>query len=636
MLKGFRTAGQTWLGKALIAVTFGFLILSFAIWGVEDMFRGRGRNTVATVGSTDISVEAVRSAYQNEIQQLSRRFRRAITPDQARALGLEGQVVGRLVTEATLDQRAKALGLALPDATIAASIREDANFRNAAGQFDRAAFDDILRANGLTEAGFVQEQRKSMARRQIADALAGALTVPLGVREALYRYGAERRGVSYVLLPAASVGTIPEPDEAALKSYFEERKASFRAPEYRKINLLVATADAIAKPGEVSDADARARYEQTKAEFGSPERRRIQQIVFPSEAEAKAASDRIKAGESFDAIAKERGIADKDLELGTFTKGELFDETVANAAFGLPEGGVSTPVAGRFGVVLVHVAAIEPERVKSYEEVADEVKRGIAQQRAQAALNDVHDRIEDQRAGAKSLSEIAPAMGLAIRGIETIDSTGRDKAGQEVAGLPDRTNLLTAVFASDMGVDNEALRLPNGGYAWFEIAGIEPARDRTLDEVRDQVVKQWKADETAKRLSERARALVARLDQGETIAALAEKEKLEAKTADGLARNTPKDDLGQATIAQIFATPVGKAGSGAVGDGESRVIFQVTAATVPPLVTSTREAENLEQQIRLAMTDDLLTEYVAKLQAELGVSINQQALRNALGGSAEF
>ena len=92
---------------------------------------------------------------------------------------------------------------------------------------------------------------------------------------------------------------------------------------------------------------------QEQAEFGSPERRRIQQIVFPSEAEAKAASDRIKAGESFEAIAKERGIADKDLELGTFTKGELFDEAVANAAFGLPEqdapDAAGAPPAGEGG-----------------------------------------------------------------------------------------------------------------------------------------------------------------------------------------------------------------------------------------------------------------------------------------------
>ncbi|MDJ1156855.1 SurA N-terminal domain-containing protein [Chelatococcus sp. SYSU_G07232] len=632
MLKGFRKAGQSWLGKLLIAVMFGFLILSFAIWGVGDIFRGYGSNTVATVGSTEISVETVRQTYQNELQTLSRRFRRAITPEAARAIGLDQQVLARLVTEATLDERARAMGLAASDEAIARSIREDPTFRNAAGQFDRLAFDDILRASGLTEAGYVREQRRVMTRREIADGVAGGTNVPLAMREALHRYGAERRAADYVVLPAAAAGEIDKPGDAALKTYFEERKTSFRAPEYRKVTLLALTPESVARPADVSDADARARYAQIKDRFGSPERRKIQQIVFPSEAEARAASDKIRGGATFEAVAAERGIAEKDLELGTFARTQLFDEAVAAAAFALPEGGVSPPVAGRFGIVLVRVVTIEPERVKPFEEVAGEVKAEVARERARTAIVDLHDRIEDLRAAAKPLPEIASTVASTARTIEAVDRNGLDKAGQAIGGLPDKDALLAAVFASDIGVDNEALRLQDGGYLWFDVAGIEPARDRALDEVRDEVVKQWTADEVARRLSDKARGLVERLDKGEAFAAVAASVNLPVKKAEGLARSTPKDDLTASVVGQIFATPAGKAGSAALGDGEARVVFRVIAATVPPLVTSTQQAENLEQQLRIALTDDLLSQYVARLQADLGVRINQQALRNALGG----
>ncbi len=47
MMKGLRTAGQTWLGKTIVAVLFGFLIVSFAIWGINDIFRGGQRVVVA-------------------------------------------------------------------------------------------------------------------------------------------------------------------------------------------------------------------------------------------------------------------------------------------------------------------------------------------------------------------------------------------------------------------------------------------------------------------------------------------------------------------------------------------------------------------------------------------------------------
>ena len=86
MMQGIRKAGQGLLGKIVIAIMFGFLIISFAIWGVGDIFRGYGRNEVAKVGKTEIGLEQMRTAYQNEIQNLIRQQRRQISPEMALSL----------------------------------------------------------------------------------------------------------------------------------------------------------------------------------------------------------------------------------------------------------------------------------------------------------------------------------------------------------------------------------------------------------------------------------------------------------------------------------------------------------------------------------------------------------------------
>ena len=70
MLRGMNRLGQSWLGKAIVAVLFGILIVSFAIWGIGDIFRATPASTVAEVGSTSISVNQVRTAYTNELQRL--------------------------------------------------------------------------------------------------------------------------------------------------------------------------------------------------------------------------------------------------------------------------------------------------------------------------------------------------------------------------------------------------------------------------------------------------------------------------------------------------------------------------------------------------------------------------------------
>ena len=107
MLRGIRKASSNWLGRAVMAVVLGLIAVSFAIWGIGDIFRGFGRSTVAKIGSTEITVEQFRQIYNDRLQQLSRELGRPITPDQARALQLDQQLAGQLVAEAALDQRAR-------------------------------------------------------------------------------------------------------------------------------------------------------------------------------------------------------------------------------------------------------------------------------------------------------------------------------------------------------------------------------------------------------------------------------------------------------------------------------------------------------------------------------------------------
>lgn len=629
MLRGMRKAGQSVVGKIIATILFGILIVSFAIWGIGDIFRTTAPSTVAKVGDTEISVNQFRNAYNNELQRLGRQFRTVITPQQAKAFGLDQQVLSTLVTEAVMGEQARKLGLSVSDQLVARSVMDDPNFKGADGQFNRTLFDQVLRNAGLSETGFVQEQRLAMTRIHLAEALAGDLTVPLAAREAMNRYTNERRTASYFVLTPQMAGEIPAPTDEQLQTFYNERKSAYQAPEYRAVSVLALTPAAIAKPEGVSDADARQRYEQEKAKFGTPERRTIQQITFPTMEEAEAAFNKIKEGATFESVATERNIEPKDLDLGTFAKSEMLDQTVADAAFSLEQGATSGPVAGRFGPVLVRVTQIQPESVKPFEEVSADVRNELAQARARSEIETVHDAIEDLRAGARPLAEIAKEKGLNLVQVTAVNAQGLDKAGNPV-DIPDRDAVVKAAFASDIGADNEALR-SNGGYIWYDVTGVEPAREKTLAEVRDQVSAQWREDQIAQKLAEMARGLTERLQKGEAIEAVAQESGAPIKTASDLARNAAKDDLTAEAVARVFAVPVGQAANASNGT-DSRAVFKVTGATVPPLMTTTQEAQNIENQLRNGMSDDLINQYIAQIRQDLGVTINQQALRQATGG----
>src|SRR5690349_4157562 len=195
MLRGIHKASSTWLGKALMATVMGFLVISFAIWGIGDIFRGFGRNAVATIGGTEISIEQFRQFYNDRLQQLGRQVGRPITPDEARARGLDRQLLGQLLAETTVDEQAKKLHLGLADAEVAKRITSDPSFRGLNGQFDRTRFEQIIRQAGFTEARFIEDQRRSILRKQIAQSVTGDLRVPTAALAMLNQYQNEKRKI---------------------------------------------------------------------------------------------------------------------------------------------------------------------------------------------------------------------------------------------------------------------------------------------------------------------------------------------------------------------------------------------------------------------------------------------------------
>lgn len=632
MLRGIYTASANWLGRIIMGLLLGLIAISFAIWGVGDVFRGFGRSTVAKIGSTEITVEQFRQFYNDRLQQISRRAGRPITPTQVRALGIDQQIVGQLVAEAALDERARQLGLNLSNAEIARQIMTDPNFLGPNGQFDRMRFEQLIRNAGYNEARYTMEQRRVALRRQLAETVSGGLTVPQTLASALNKHENEQRSVEYVVLGPAQLSETPSPSPEQLRSYYEEHKASFRAPEYRKIVMLSLTPGDIAQWIDVTDAEAMRIYEERKARYVTPERRAVQQIVFANEDEAKNAAAKLANGMTFAQLAAERKLSEKDIDLGLVAKSELVDPAIADAAFALKAGETSAPVQGRFGTVLVHVVKIEPEQARPFTSVASEIKREVALERARSELMSSHDKIEDERASGMHLAEVAQKLGFQARTIEAVDRSGRDPSGQPVGDLPRGVDVISNAFSIQAGVETDPLEVPGGGYVWYEVVSVEPSRERTFEEVKERVEQRWRDEQISQALQTRAAAVVDKLKAGETLAQVASGMDLKVMTASGLRRNAARDNLPARVLDEVFRTPQGGFGSAEGDTPTERVVFHVTEITTPTFDATSAEGRQLTNELRRMIADDLLGQYIAQVQSSLGVSINREALQQVVGG----
>jgi peptidyl-prolyl cis-trans isomerase D len=632
MLRGIRKASANWLGRTVMGVVMGLLAASFAIWGINDIFRGFGRSTLAKIGGIEIPIEQFRRTYNERLQQIGRQLGHPLAPEQANALGVDRQVLGEMVAEAGLDQRARQMRLGLSDAQIVQRITDDPMFKNPNGSFDRLRFEQLLRSAGYSEQRFIAEQRRVMLRRQIIDSLSGELQTPKTWIEALNQFQNQERSIQYLTLGPAQAGEIRQPTAEDLSKYFEARKILFRAPEYRNITTVQVTPAEVAKSMQISDADIKAAFEQNRSRYVTPERRHVEQIVFPNMAEAEAADARLKDGVSFAALAAERGLKEQDIDLGTVPKSGLIDPAVADAAFALKEGEVSAPIKGRFGAVIVTVLKVEPEQEKSLSEVAPQIRDDIAAQRAKAQVQSLHDSIEDARAGGSTLEEAAQKAKLPIVTYD-LDRSGRDSSGKLVANFPHAAEVINAAFASDVGVDNDPVEA-DGGYVWYTVTAITPAHDRTLDEVKSEVEQHWRDDEIASRLKAKAADLLDKLKNGNALDTLAKADDLSVLTADKLRRGKASGFVSAKIANAAFHTAKDGFGSTEGDTPNEWVVFRVTDVTTPKLEPNSPEAKRLEELVQQQESNDILGQYVAWLQDYLGTSVNQTALAQAVGNGA--
>jgi peptidyl-prolyl cis-trans isomerase D len=619
-----------------MAVVLGLIAVSFAIWGIGDIFRGFGRSTVAKIGSVEITVEQFRQVYNDRIQQLSRELGRPITPDQAKLLRLDQQLAGQMVAESALDQRARQLRLNVSDAEIVRQINNDPSFKGSSGQFDRYRFEQIIRGAGYTEARFAAEQKRITLRREIAQTIGGEMTLPKTMADALNRFANEQRAIDYVVLDSAKAGDVAAPTPEVISKYFDDHKTEFRAPEYRSVVIMTVAPADLAKPADISDADAKSYYDRNLPRFGTPERRQIEQIVFPSLDEAQAAATRLEKSEiTFEALAKERGLSEKDIDLGLVTKTGIIDPAVADAAFALKEGETGAPVKNIFGATLVHVVKVEPANFKPFDQVAPEIKQTIATDRARGELASRHDKIEDERAGGLRLAEVAQKLGLTSRSFEAVDRQGRDPDGASVAGMPPGIDVIGSAFSSDVGVETEPVQMAGGGYIWFEVTGVKPSRERNLDEVRARVEERWREDQIAERLKTKATEMVDKLKSGTPLNDVASAEGLPVQTTFGMKRSGNAASMPPGVVDAVFATPKDASGSAQGKDPTERIVFHVTDITVPNFDAASAEGKRIEDTTRRSLTEDLLAQYVAQLQNDLGATINMEALRRVSSGSSD-
>ncbi len=630
MLTVLRSKAGGWVAKIFI----GLLAASFAVWGISDVFRGSRTDTLATVGEKEITVEQFQETFRNQLNRISQQLGKPITPDEARQMGIDRQILAQLIQNAALDEEARRLKISLSDRFIADRVAKMKEFQGLTGTFDVNLFRQRLAQWGLSEAQFLREEKGGILRAGLVSAISSGVTAPKPEVELVYRHRNAARDVRYFRVSPDTV-QVGEPTDEQLKAFYDGHKNLFALPERRQLYIVTALPADLVDKVKIDDKAIEEYYNSHQGEFGAPETREVEQIVFPSEEEAKKALERIRSGAAtWEDIAKERGVSEKDRKLGTFSRETYPDPKLVNAIFSLKEGEVSEPLKGALSISLAKVTKVVPGHVRKLAEVRDDIAKRLKLDKAKDLALELHDKVEDARASGQSIEDVARELGLKGTLLPHVSATGKDDEGKSVS-LPAAAELLGAAFESDIGVDNDVITTPDDGFVWFDVRDIRPASIEPLEKAREKAVKLWKENRRRELVMEKARELKKRAEAGEDIAALAKEVGAEVKTITSLKRNDAREDFPVTAVRAVFAAPEDAWVVAPGGDGASALVIHATGLAVPPMDANADEVKSIRQVLAQSIAEDMTAQFIAALQKEYGVKVNRRLWAQITGQDAQ-
>lgn len=623
MLQSIRTKTASWVAKIL----FAFLVLSFAVWGVEDMFRGGSTsNIVIKVEDIEIPAQQVNERLQSELARLRQRFGQAITTEQARQLGLLDTVIDSMATDAVFLAFARDRGIVVTDAMVRETIASEPAFKGPDGTFNRDQFVAAMRSVGMTEDGYVQTVRRELMRQNVVNATLASASAPDVLVDRLYRYRAEKRVADLLFVANSAMQGVAQPTEAELAEFHKTNERRYLAPEYRSVSFVTLTSQALASEILIPEDDLRREYEARAAGYATPETRDLSQMLFSDEDKAKQAATALAGGQDFATVAQElAGMAPDSLVLSGVSSGDLVGG-LGDAVFALPEGGISEPLNSPFGWHIFRVDTIKPATTRSFEEVREQLRAEMARESALDQLFEMANRLEDGLASGATLEETAQTLNAPLRTLENITRAGKAADGAELTDLPAPERFLEAAFETPQGQQSNTIEGQDGSFTVLRVDSVTEPAVKPFESVREQVRKDMLAERRAEAAKQKAETLADRVKGGTAIAEVASSASMSSATTAPFTR----DGQGLENLPRSLASAAFRLSAGAVQvvgaqDGQYVMVLK-EIRPADPAQAEEGTLDQLRQSLSQSIGNDLYASLTAGLRQAYPVEIDRAVI----------
>jgi len=624
MLNKLRNTSKNSFVKITLGSLLTILILSFAMWGTEDLIGATNKqNTVASVGNIDISSQEFLSLYSRQTEEIKKLLGASLNIEKGRQFGYVDRALSALINRALFNNQADELGLSVSNINVRDKIIKDPAFKDDLDQFSELLFRQLISESGYTEDTYVEGTRQDLAREQMVDTIRSSLILPDIMRNNFTDYNMQERSVDFLTINPEDfeAGNI---NESELLKYYNENKELFFTEEFRTVNTILLDAKKYAENIVVTEDEIKLVYEERKENLIKPERRFLKQILIQDEMVAKEFSKKIN-NDNFEKIALENfGQKEEDINLGWNTKDELPEDIVSDV-FKLNKNQISSPIQSSFGYHIIIVLDIDEREELSLKQVENSIKNELLLEKGRDAVYELQDDVEDLLASGDSLKEISEKLELNFINAEAIDKNGNNLDGTKNESFQD-TRILRAIFNQKENEEGNLIDIDEDqGLAVSIVEKIIPSRQMNFTDskklVNKKVIEQRKFTEA----NSFAKKIKSELENKSSIEEIAKKYKLDLRGVPPFNRIKPDDgELPLPLISEIFKKNLKDVVLYESGKNE---IFVAQIATISKDNNlDNKEIKSFITRIEDDMSIDLLAQFSEILRKKYKISINDNVI----------
>ena len=553
--------------RILFGVIIGMLALSMLLYLVPQGPGGTegATDVVARIGDQTVTLADINTQL-NEIRQ------RNNIPRQ-----LEGfyasQLLKQLVFQKEIEYESKRLGITVSDKERADRIRQvlPTAFNGDTFIGVDAYSNQVQQRFQMTVPVFEELVRSSLVEEKFRKLLTDGISVSPAEIQDQFRLENEKVKLDYVYLKPEELAAKITPDEAEIKSYYDQNKSKFQIPEKRVVRFGLLDRNQIRQNTTVTDDDLKVVYQQNIQQYQVPNRVHAEHILFTTvgKTDAEVAEIRQKAedvlaqarkkGANFEDLAKkysdDPGSKAKGGDLGWVLQGQTVAE-FEKAAFSLPKGEISDLIKTQYGFHIIKVLDKETAHTQPFDEVKEQLRPTLLNNKIDQTESSIADKMssEIRQSNKVTLDDLAREYHLSVsetRPVAATDPVLELGNGQEIK------DEIVRLRATELSTPIRTDR----GYVVLSLAQVIPAHPGTLEEVRDKVISDLKQQKSEQLAKSKADELVKRVKGGEKFAVAAKALGLETKTSDLFSRTGSLPGVGSGKLlAPAFTLKQGEVG----------------------------------------------------------------------------